>query len=383
MDRHAAGAQDPFPHHFDTVDELLEDYWRRGYQYAEISELLSRFHNIDLNVRQIKYRFRKLGLSRYGGADPDEAVRAAIRRELQGPNKHSGYRRMWRCLKRNHGLNVRRRTVQQILRQEDPEGSAQRRRRRLARRRYFSRGPNHVWHIDGYSRRIMWLKVGPTNKDPKIVASFYLDAVCQLGGCPLIVRSDPGSENVVVAAIQCTFRARDADEHAGPKSHQYGKSVHNQRIEAFWSHLKPRLRWWIEVFQGLVDDGDFEVGNCIHTWCLQYCLMPIVAQDLDTFAQDWNDRRIPPHHSALVPAGRPNVLHFLPEQTGGEDQLQVVPGGMMQAARRHCKQYSMVGSERFHRYAGDMLTRMGRTSPNNTNEAINLYKDLVVLAAGM
>ncbi|XP_019641347.1 PREDICTED: uncharacterized protein LOC109482903 [Branchiostoma belcheri] len=400
MNRHAVGPLHPFPRQFDTVDELLEYYWRRGYQYAEISQLLLRVHNINLNVRQIKYRFKKLGLLRYGGADPDDAVRRAIQEELQGPNKHYGYRRMHRCLVRDHGLNVRRITVQHILREEDPEGSEQRRRRRLSRRQYFSLGPNMTWHIDGndklrpygfcihgcidgYSRRILWLKVGPTNKCPKVVAGFYLDTVCQLGGCPLVVRSDPGSENVVVAAIQGTFRATGDDEYSGPRSHQYGKSVHNQRIEAFWSHLKPKLVFWIQVFQGLVDDGDLELGNSIHTWCLQFCFMPIVARDLNSFAEDWNDRRIPPHHSASVPAGRPNILHFLPEQTGGRDMLQVVPGGMLRAARCHCKPYSMVGNESFQRYAGEMLTRMDRTTPNSIIEALDLYRELVVIATAM
>ncbi|CAH1233546.1 Hypp786 [Branchiostoma lanceolatum] len=105
-----------------------------------------------------------------------------------------------------------------------------------------------------------------------------MDAVCQLGGCPLLTRSDPGSENVVVAALQATFREHGDDDFAGSKSHQYGRSVHNQRIEAFWSYLKPRLTYWIEVFQGLVDEGEFEVGNFIQTTvsCL-FCLKILIS----------------------------------------------------------------------------------------------------------
>ncbi|XP_066301035.1 uncharacterized protein [Branchiostoma lanceolatum] len=149
-----------------------------------------------------------------------------------------------------------------------------------------------------YSRRCLWLKVGPTNKDSKIIATFYMDAVCQLGGCPLLTRSDPGSENVVVAALQATFREHGDDDFAGSKSHQYGRSVHNQRIEAFWSYLKPRLTYWLEVFQGLVDEGEFEVGNFIQTLCLQYCFMSILSEDLDQYQSDWNDHRMQTDHCA-------------------------------------------------------------------------------------
>ncbi|XP_066288570.1 uncharacterized protein [Branchiostoma lanceolatum] len=59
--------------------------------------------------------------------------------------------------------------------------------------------------INGYSRRCMWLHVGTTNKDAAVVATLYLNTVNQLEGCPQLVRSDPGTENVVVAAMQCSF----------------------------------------------------------------------------------------------------------------------------------------------------------------------------------
>lgn len=36
--------------------------------------------------------------------------------------------------------------------------------------------------IDGYSRRIMWLEVGPSNSDPHYVAKYYMDCVQQQGG---------------------------------------------------------------------------------------------------------------------------------------------------------------------------------------------------------
>ena len=39
-----------------------------------------------------------------------------------------------------------------------------------------------IWLLYSFSRRIMWLKVGVTNKDPKVIASFYLAAVQSVGG---------------------------------------------------------------------------------------------------------------------------------------------------------------------------------------------------------
>ena len=80
-----------------------------------------------------------------------------------------------------------------IIKTIDPEGVNRRRRRRLHRRSYVTQGPNYVWHIDGhdklkpfgfsihgcidgFSRKLMWLEVGTTNKMPEVIAKFYLDA---------------------------------------------------------------------------------------------------------------------------------------------------------------------------------------------------------------
>ena len=91
--------------------------------------------------------------------------------------------------------------------------------------------------IDGYTRRILWLEVGPSNNNPAIIAKYYLKFVSQHGFTTRVIRADMGTENVSVAAIQRFFRRADDDGLAGEKSFLYGKSVSNQRIEAWWSYL--------------------------------------------------------------------------------------------------------------------------------------------------
>ena len=71
--------------------------------------------------------------------------------------------------------------------------------------------------MDGFSRRILWLEVTRSNNDPKVVAAFYLKQVKELGGCPLLLVTDCGSENGIAASIQCMFRTNDQDELAGVK----------------------------------------------------------------------------------------------------------------------------------------------------------------------
>jgi hypothetical protein len=60
--------------------------------------------------------------------------------------------------------------------------------------------------INGYSRKILWLKVSRTNNDPAVTGQHFLDAIATYGGCSTLLRTDNGTENVNMAAIQAFLR---------------------------------------------------------------------------------------------------------------------------------------------------------------------------------
>jgi hypothetical protein len=79
--------------------------------------------------------------------------------------------------------------------------------------------------IDGYSRRVLWIKVGHSNKDPKYIAHFYMELVQKLQGVPKIVRADRGTENVLLRDIQVALRMYHEDSFSGQRSFMYGRST--------------------------------------------------------------------------------------------------------------------------------------------------------------
>ena len=126
---------------------------------------------------------------------PDNVI-TAIKTELEGSGSCLGYRQMHHLIRRKHGLVIQRETVRLVLKELDPEGGDRRSRHRLQRREYFAKGPNYIWHldgydklkpfgfcihgsIDGYSRRLLWLEVGSSNNNPMLVAKYYIDYVKQ------------------------------------------------------------------------------------------------------------------------------------------------------------------------------------------------------------
>ena len=68
------------------------------------------------------------------------------------------------------------------------------------------------------------------------VVRYFVDCVEKVGGCPSLVRTDRGTENVVRA--ECNHYL------AGEKAHRYGPSTGKQRIEVWWSYFRrSRLTW--------------------------------------------------------------------------------------------------------------------------------------------
>jgi hypothetical protein len=104
----------------------------------------------------------------------------------------------------------------------------------------------------GFPIHVLWLEVTRSNNNPEITSRFYLDCVKKHRGCPLQTRTDCGSENGTIAAMQCFFRSNDDDvPFPGEQAHRFGTSTLNQRIENWWSHFKKSCsHWWIQYFKG-------------------------------------------------------------------------------------------------------------------------------------
>ena len=71
--------------------------------------------------------------------------------------------------------------------------------------------------IDGYRRKVLQLYVDRTNNDPKVMAKYFVDCVEEVGGCPSLLRTDCGTENVVIAGVQSFLRAECEDDLASEK----------------------------------------------------------------------------------------------------------------------------------------------------------------------
>jgi len=126
------------------------------------------------------------------------------------------------------------------------------------RGQYWTSGPNQVWHVDGhmklepfgieiyagmdgFSRYIPWVYIGVSARTAVSIMRQYLDCITHLGYQPRVIRSDLGTETLLMAQTHYTIRrAEDATVNEFRKAYWYGRSTDNQRIEAWWWQLSQR-----------------------------------------------------------------------------------------------------------------------------------------------
>jgi hypothetical protein len=378
-------------------DDLIRHYFQQGYSNNEIAVFLALHHGIVSCVRTIKRILKRLNLKRASKRNHSsvESIIRAILRELDSSSgSFLGYRQLTQRLRRKYNLNVTRDIVMTYIRVIDPVGVDQRRSRRLRRRKYTNPGPNFLWHIDGwdklapfgfyihgaidgYSRRIIWLEVGSTNKNPRFIAWHYLDTVQQLGGVPRLVRSDKGTENVVVRDLQQLFRWDNEDNLAGSKSFIQGKSSSNQRIESWWSKLRNGGGgWWMIFFKDLRDSG-INIDDPVLSECLKFLFMPILRKELFLVAELWNTHTIQSQPRHELNSGKPDVLFFMPEIDNKRNYLIHVNTEDITICREmyteNCPDYDPNVEELIRLLIPNFIP------PADVNDALKLFSDIVQL----
>ena len=381
------------------MEEIIKNYFRLGYTYNEILTSLFQIHGISVSLRKLHRILRRNGLYRKSNKSSFDQVIEFVSEQLEGSGSSIGYRQMHqRCIM--HGFRVNRSNVLTILQQLDPDGIELRKRHCLRRRNYYSQGPNWVWHvdgydklkpygfsihgaIDGYSRRVMWLNLTRSNKNPKNVCDFFMNTCIEIEGIPKKIVADRGTENVYLAASQRFLRRGHGDSAAGEKSFQYGKSVSNQRIEAWWSLLRRTCtNWWMNYFKDLVTQGIYDLTDNIQVECMRFTHGPVIATELKRMKESWNTHRIRPsanHDMRARPAGRPNVLFFTPHE-GIENHMKIVDAEDIDIIRQLCCNSvtpDFICSVDFFELASIIMQEHGLEMPNNANRALLLYTQLL------
>lgn len=382
-------------------DDIIAIYYHAGYTVREIIGFLVTRHGIAIGERQVHRILREKQLKRRENQSSLEEIVRALLHELAGSSRNMGYRLMRRRLLTDHDIIASSETVRLALSVLDAEGVLARSRRCLHRRAYSNKGPNFAIHmdgwdklkpfgisihgaVDGYSRRVLWLRACNSNKNPQYVARFYLDYVKEINGVPMIIYADRGTENSIARDIQYGLRWNHNDPFQGISSFIYGSSNRNTRIERFWRSLREMVgNTWIDHFKDLADYGIMDTSDMIHLECSRFCFLHLIDTELDGVARHWNEHRIRKSKNVDLPAGKPDVLYFQPETYLARDYKMPLNGNLVALERQYGQNPPVRGvSVEFEELAGHLIRQNNLVyTPTTKNEATELFARLTNLIA--
>ena len=278
--------------------ETLEDLRGLGFSWEKISRLFG------VSQWTIYRRVQSYGLqnttqfSLLSDAELDPLVIDHLNRQglTTGRTYIAGYLKLL-------GLRVQRRRVRESLTRVDPVNTALRWGIVVSRRQYSVPWPNSLRHldghhslvrwglvihgcIDGFSRRILFLKCSNNNLSQTVLELFF-KAIEKDGFWPSRIHVDYGVENVLVCDAMVEARGE------GRESFIAGPSIRNQRIERLWREVFRCVCHLIYyVFYAMEDTGLLNVDNPIDVTALHLTFMPKINLALHEFMEAFNHHHL-------------------------------------------------------------------------------------------
>lgn len=380
------------------LDDLVWYYYNETtFNINEIASAIGLHYGLWRSTRHIKRVLHRLGLGRRRRESSMEDLVPAMVKEMDGGSRRYGIRLMHQVLKVKHKLVVKRQTVRDIMESIHPGTMDKHKQRRLKRREYSNKGPNHILHIDGYdklssfgfyihgaidgwSRKVIWLDVGGTNKDPKVIGSYFLDFVESVGGTSKILRMDNGTENGMLADIQ-SFLMESVNWQHYP-SYIFGRSVANQRIEKFWQFCYHEFAvFWIDLFKDMEICGVYNPSIWLHRVLLQFCFTPLLRSELNHLLHTWNFHRVRKMKNTLCPSGIPESLYSMPELFNCIDQKIPVPLDVVSVCREACgaiPQFEYGCKDEIAEELLELMVLLHKEVPLTWADSLQLYGELLV-----
>ncbi|KAF8215519.1 hypothetical protein K438DRAFT_2104665 [Mycena galopus ATCC 62051] len=336
----------PCPHQED-LEPLIEYYWRLGFNDPNIAtHCLDHFDRsqFGLSSKSVQRIRKKLDLK---GARQRAATLESIApfyKEIRERFPTMGARAMVSTLRQDYNIKIGENKLNQILKEIEPDAVRRRLAFKFKRKRFWSAGvmdllcfDQHdkwkrfgLWShlgMDPYPGKIHWLKIWWTNRNPKLVTSYYLKACRDAGGVPLITQSDLGTENYGIANCHTVIRQRLDQSLAGTRQHRWmNKKTMNIKPEASWSQMRRQFTPGFEdILDAGVAQGLYDINKPLEKLVFRWLAIPWLQAELDAWVCRYNSTPRRRDKNKILPHGIPDLIVAKPHLYGTEDYKVLVP----------------------------------------------------------
>ncbi|KAN0067029.1 hypothetical protein V8E54_014815 [Elaphomyces granulatus] len=293
----------PKYHENKDLVELVRVLWHRNYSPLRMLRIIrEEFGYPDFTIRALKeLRRRHKILAQYGKSAEakeqalGEAGEFILKTLKSGFSSRHGfvYTHSWLRQHSPHYISVR--DTRRLLRLIDRKGVE---RRRLDERRRRARYMSVDGHdklaeygfqiyaiIDAFSRYVIDVYVGISNRTQVAIQKFFLRCVRQFG-FPKLIRSDKGMETLMMCVCQLLLRREEKPDLPFHKAYIFGPSTKNQRIEAWWNTLADGLtQTWKKFFEAFVHADIFDSEVHYDIIALRFIYFKKVREDIENMVE--------------------------------------------------------------------------------------------------
>ncbi|KAF8522943.1 hypothetical protein BU17DRAFT_86522 [Hysterangium stoloniferum] len=330
----------------ESIQEPLRQYYELGLSDVKIAELLKEHYdtnNYGLSVITIRRLRKQWGMlsTRQQNHTPETIYNKIY--EIRKCFPLRGIEGICKSLRIEHDIRASRQTISQLLRIVEPDEVKQRRRRGFHRHRLWTAGINDVWPqdqhdkwgrfglwlhagIEAFSGEINWLKVWWTNKNPRLIAKYYLDTCRRIGGVPIITQSDRGTENYGVANAHTSIRHRLDPNLLGTLQHRFATGHNNILSEIKWSIFRRDFSPGFEdILEYGVNSGWYDVNDVLENLLFRWIAIPWLQTEVDRWVSLKNKSAPRASRHKLLPHGIPALIRANPSHFSAIDFKIPVP----------------------------------------------------------
>lgn len=321
----------------DELDPLVKQLFDDGKSDVQIVKWIlgtPEYHGLTLSTKSIQRSRQRQGLKNSWNAKHTPATVAPLFEKLRSEFPTMGAGRMKAILQTQDGIRVPQKMLLEHMRNVEPEATAARKSSRLHRRRQYIAGVNVTWSMDQHDKwqsyglrlhagldicsgYILWARVWWNNRNPNLIASYYLDAIDIAHGIPLLTQSDGGTENFNIAKAQTAMRQILDPSLVGSIQHRWMGARFNTPPETFWSGL--RLTWtrgYEDLFELGVAQQWYDLSNALHRMLFRWLAVPWLQEQLDRFIRTLNLTKKRRDKNKVLPQGRaPQDIFLRPEDS--------------------------------------------------------------------
>ncbi|KAJ7438148.1 hypothetical protein FB451DRAFT_1344417 [Mycena latifolia] len=330
----------------EQMGPYIRFYWALNYTDSQIAtQVLDHFNRLEYGLSRftVKRRREELGLLStkkraitWGEIEP-------IYEELRAKFPNMGARSMVAAFRLEHSIKVSEAFLAKMFKQVEPEAVARRKRKRFKRKRFWAAGVMDIlafdqhdkWKrfglwlhlgIDPFSGRVAWFKIWWTNRNCKLITSYYINSCREIGGIPLITQSDPGSENYGIANCHTVTRQRLDPSLVGSLQHRWmNKKAMNVKPEPMWSQYR---RNFSPGFEDILDEGVnrglYKPDRPLEKLVFRWLAIPWLQSELDAWVNRYNSTPRRADKNKILPKGIPNMIASKPAQFATKDYKVLV-----------------------------------------------------------